>query len=38
VFEAMEHRPQQQVGLQVAEAAFGLAEVLVAQRDALGWF
>jgi hypothetical protein len=36
VFEAVEHRAQQQGGLEVAEAAFGLEEVLVAQGGVLG--
>ena len=36
VFEPVEDRAQLQGGLQVAEAAFGLEEVLVAQRDVLG--
>ncbi|GAA0713816.1 hypothetical protein Drose_26090 [Dactylosporangium roseum] len=36
VFEAVEDRPEQQLGLEIAEAAFGLEEVLVAQRDVPG--
>src|SRR5688500_16730285 len=36
VFEAVEHRPQQEVGLQVAEAAFGFQEILVAQCGVFG--
>jgi hypothetical protein len=36
VLEAMEDRAQFDRGLQVAEAAFGFEEVLVAQRDVLG--
>jgi hypothetical protein len=36
VLQPVEHRPQQQLGLQVPEAALGLQQVLVAQRDVLG--
>jgi hypothetical protein len=35
-FAAVEHRPQFEGGLQVAEATLGLEQVLVAQRDVLG--
>ena len=36
VFEAVEDRAQQQGGFEVAEAAFGLEEVLVAQGGVWG--
>jgi hypothetical protein len=35
-FDAVKHRPQLQGALEVTEAAFGLEQVLVAQRDVLG--
>ena len=35
-FEPVEHRAQLDGGLQVAEPAFGLQQVLVAQCDVLG--
>ena len=36
VLEAVKDGPQLERGLQVAEAAFGLEQVLVAERDVLG--
>ena len=36
VLEAVEDGPQLERGLQVAEAAFGFEQVLVAERDVLG--
>ena len=36
VLEAVEDRPELECGLQVAEAAFGFEQVLVAERDILG--
>ncbi len=35
-FDAVEHRPQLERALEVAEAAFSFEQVLVAQRDVLG--
>jgi hypothetical protein len=36
VLESVEHRPQQQAGLQVAEAALGFEQVLVAEGGVFG--